>query len=160
MTCISLSTVEIFLAPLGMSSRPSVRYFRSTFVATWIKKSSGLEMMLPRTSSGVKAPRKKPMAPRVRPRTMPIASSWRMTRSQLVGVTCPRARARVMSVAACDPELPPVEMHNGTNRASTTTALMASSKWDKAVKVNSSATNRQASQKARLCHSVKKFISR
>ena len=65
--------------------------------------------------------------------------------------------ARVISVAACEPELPPVEMHSGTNRLSTTTSAIASSKYARAVNVNSSATNRHASQKARLRQTVTKL---
>ena len=34
--------------------------------------------------------------------------------------TSPSARARMISVAACEPELPPLEMISGTKRASTT----------------------------------------
>ena len=41
----------------------------------------------------------------------------------------PSAMARVMSVAACDPELPPVEMHSGTNKLNTSTAAIAFSKY-------------------------------
>src|SRR2546426_9347103 len=47
-------------------------------------------------------------------------------------------------------ELPPVEMHSGTNRLSTTSLPISSSKWDRAVNVNSSAPNRHASQNARF----------
>ena len=58
--------------------------------------------------------------------------------------------ARVTRVAAWVPEFPPVEMHSGTNSASTTIAAMASSKNDMAVKVKSSATKSTASQRIRL----------
>ena len=40
---------------------------------------------------------------------------WREEKRQR-NFMVPEAMARVMSVAACEPELPPVEMHNGTNR--------------------------------------------
>ena len=65
-----------------------------------------------------------------------------------------------MSVAAWEPELPPVEIQSGTNNARTTTRLIASSKCDNAVNVNNSAINRQASQMARLRQIVTKFAVR
>ena len=75
-------------------------------------------------SSDVAAPRKNPMTPKVTPRTVPMKSSCRKTRRQFREAMCPSANSRVMIVAACDPELPPVEMHSGTNRVKTRIAAM------------------------------------
>jgi hypothetical protein len=61
----------------------------------------------------------------VTPSANPISSSWRKIRNQSPIVTSPSAIARVISVAACDPELPPVEMHSGKNRASAISETMA-----------------------------------
>ena len=63
--------------------------------------------------------------PNVTPRTTPISNSCFNTCSHWPGPTWPKAIARVISVAACDPELPPVEMHSGTNRLRTSTAAIA-----------------------------------
>jgi len=100
------------------------------------------------------------MHPSVSPSTTPIASSCRSTRNQSFTPICCSASAREISVAACEPELPPVEMHRGTNRLSTTTAAIASSNADSAVNVNSSAPNRHDSQNARFRHSLKKLVWR
>ena len=48
-----------------------------------------------------------------------------MTRHQSPIPTSPTARARVISVAACEPELPPVEITSGTNKPNTITASKA-----------------------------------
>ena len=65
-----------------------------------------------------------------------------------------------MRVDACEPLFPPVEMHRGMNRLSTTTAAMASSKKVRTVNVPNSATNSRLSQNARLRHSLKKLAPR
>ena len=50
----------------------------------------------------------------------PAKISRRMTRHQSRSPTSPSASARMTSVDACDPELPPLEMMSGTNSARTT----------------------------------------
>jgi hypothetical protein len=65
-----------------------------------------------------------------------------------------------MSVAACEPELPPVEVMSGTKKISTNTAFMASSKCARALKVSIWARNRNANQNARFRHTLKKDASR
>src|SRR6185437_5240048 len=61
--------------------------------------------------------RKKPMVPRIRPRATPESNSFRTTPNQSLSRNSPRAIARITSVVACDPELPPLEMINGKNIA-------------------------------------------
>src|SRR6266487_2807678 len=72
--------------------------------------------------------RRNPMLPSTPPSTSPAASSRRMTRHQSRSRTSPSAIARMTSVDACDPELPPLEMISGTNRASTTARAISVSK--------------------------------
>ena len=101
------------------------------------------------------------MAPSEQPSASPIANSCRSTRNQSTSVTCPSAMARVISVAACEPELPPVEMHSGTNRQQHRNGFAdGDSKWAMAVKVNSSATNKHDSQTVRFRQMVAKLVSR
>src|SRR5437879_7901796 len=54
------------------------------------------------------------------PKPNPVKISRRQTRHQSRRRTCPSAMARITRVVAWDPELPPLLMINGTNRASTT----------------------------------------
>ena len=56
----------------------------------------------------------------------------------------------MMSVVACEPELPPLEIMSGTNKASTTALAISSSKNPIAVAVNISLRNKITSQGARL----------
>ena len=56
--------------------------------------------------------------PRMTPSARPAAISRRMTRHQSRSVTSPSASARMTSVDACEPELPPLEMMSGMNSAS------------------------------------------
>src|SRR5262249_28783915 len=69
------------------------------------------------------------------------------------------ARARMISVVACDPELPPLEMTSGTNRASTTALAISASKNPIAVAVSISLRNRITSQVARLWTSVSNGVA-
>src|ERR1041385_5966835 len=66
------------------------------------------------------ATRKTPIVPRIKPNDKPARISRPATRHQSRNVTCPSAIARMIRVEACDPELPPLEMINGRNNASTT----------------------------------------
>src|SRR5215471_15172785 len=54
--------------------------------------------------------RRKPIVPRITPSPKPEKISRRITRHQSRKVTSPRANARITSVDACEPELPPEEM--------------------------------------------------
>jgi hypothetical protein len=54
------------------------------------------------------------------------------------------------SVEACEPELPPLEMISGTNRASTTARAMSSSKCVMALAVSISPRNSSVSQPPRF----------
>ena len=72
----------------------------------------------------------------------------------------PRAIARITSVDAWDPELPPLEMMSGTNRASTTAAAISCSKWAIAVAVSISPRNSAASHPARFFRRLTKSIVR
>ena len=56
----------------------------------------------------------------------------------------------MMSDAACEPELPPLEMMSGTKSASTTARAISSSKRPIAVAVSISLTNSTSSQTARF----------
>ena len=80
--------------------------------------------------------RRKPIAPRIVPSASPAAISRRITRHQSRSVTSPSASARMTSVDACDPELPPLEMMSGTNSARTTAREISRSKNPIAVAVN------------------------
>ena len=51
-----------------------------------------------------------------------------MTRHQSRSRTSPSAMARMTSVEACEPELPPLLMISGMNSASTTARAISSSK--------------------------------
>ena len=53
-------------------------------------------------------------------RQVPARSSRRNTRHQSRSRTSERASARITSVVACEPELPPLEMIRGMKSASTT----------------------------------------
>ena len=57
----------------------------------------------------------------------------------------PRASERTTMVAACDPELPPLLMINGTNKASKTARAIWCSKYPIAVAVSISPANRTVS---------------
>ena len=90
------------------------------------------------------------MTPRIAPSARPAASSRRTTRHQSRSVTSPSASARMTSVAACDPELPPLEMMSGTNSASTTARSISASKTPIAVAVSISPRKSTVSQPARF----------
>src|ERR1043166_795446 len=94
--------------------------------------------------------RRKPIEPRIAPSASPASNSRRITRHQSRNVTSPSAIARMINVAACEPELPPLEMINGTNNASTTARAISCSKNPIAVAVNNSPINKMTSQPARL----------
>ena len=91
------------------------------------------------------------MAPRMPPSARPAPISRRITRHQSRSVTSPSASARMTSVEACDPELPPLEMISGTNSASTTARAISFSKKPIAVAVSISPRNSTVSQPARFC---------
>ena len=90
------------------------------------------------------------MLPRMPPSDRPARISRRITRHQSRRPTSPSASARMTRVAACDPELPPLEMISGTNSASTT--ALAISSWNAlmAVAVNISPMNSAINQPARF----------
>src|SRR5204863_3895952 len=54
--------------------------------------------------------RRNPIVPSTNPSDKPANTSRRITCHQSASVTSPSAIARMMSVAACEPELPPLEM--------------------------------------------------
>src|SRR5438132_453271 len=85
--------------------------------------------------------RKNPMVPNTVPSTAPAAISRRMTRHQSRNRTSPSAIARITSVEAWDPELPPLEMMSGTNNARMTALAISSSKNAIAVAVSISPKN-------------------
>ena len=72
------------------------------------------------------ATRKIPIAPRIAPKEKPALISRPATRHQSRNVTSPSAIARTIKVDACEPELPPLEMINGKNNASTTALAISS----------------------------------
>ena len=90
------------------------------------------------------------MLPRIAPSARPAKISRRMTRHQSRSPTSPSASARMTSVDACDPELPPLEMMSGTNSASTTAFEISASKAPIAVAVSISPRNSAVSQPARF----------
>src|SRR5215468_8272160 len=92
------------------------------------------------------AMRLKPMAPRMTPSTSPEPISLDITRHHWARRISPRARARMTSVAAWDPELPPLEMMSGTKRARTTARSICRSKKPMAVAVSISPRNRMMSE--------------
>src|SRR5258708_39781180 len=77
--------------------------------------------------------RVKPMMPSTDPRKSPDENSLRITCHQSRKVTSPSAMARIINEEACEPELPPLEIINGTNRASTTALAISPSKKPMAV---------------------------
>src|SRR5258708_30528998 len=79
--------------------------------------------------------RVKPMMPSTDPRKSPDENSLRITCHQSRKVTSPSAMARIINEEACEPELPPLEIINGTNRASTTALAISPSKKPMAVAV-------------------------
>ena len=76
--------------------------------------------------------------------------SRRITRHQSSSLTSPSASARMTSVDACEPELPPLEMISGTNSASVTALAISFSKKPIAVAVSISPRNSAVSQPARF----------
>ena len=67
-----------------------------------------------------------------------------MTRHQSRSRTSPSAIARMTSVVACEPELPPLEMMSGMNSASTTARAISFSKKPIALAVSISPRNSAA----------------
>ena len=65
----------------------------------------------------------------------------------------------MISEAACEPELPPLEMMSGTKRASTTARAISSSKRPIAVAVSISLRKSTISQPARLRTSVQNGVA-
>ena len=90
------------------------------------------------------------MLPRIAPSASPANTSRRITRHQSRSFTSPSASARITSVDACDPELPPLEMISGTNSARTTAFAISFSKKPIAVAVSISPRNSTTSQPARF----------
>ena len=84
------------------------------------------------------------------PSARPAPSSRRITRHQSESFTSPSASARITSVDACDPELPPLEMISGTNSARMTAFSISCSKKPIAVAVSISPRNSAVSQPARF----------
>ena len=72
--------------------------------------------------------RTNPMIPRIAPRISPEKISLRITYHQLRNFNSPSANERMIRLAACEPEFPPLDMINGTNSASTTARAISSSK--------------------------------
>ena len=64
----------------------------------------------------------------IAPSAKPENTSRRTTRDHSASVTSPRANARTIKVAAWEPELPPLEIMSGTNRARTSALLIWSEK--------------------------------
>src|SRR6267154_4437341 len=94
--------------------------------------------------------RVKPMMPSTAPRKRPEENSLRITFHQSPKVTSPKAMARIINDEACEPELPPLEMINGTNKASTTALAISPSKNPIAVAVNISLKKRTMSHPDRF----------
>ena len=90
------------------------------------------------------------MTPSMPPSARPEKISRRITRHQSRRRTSPSAIARMTSVAACEPELPPEEMISGTKRARTTARAISSSKKPIAVAVSISLRKSMMSQPARF----------
>ena len=70
-----------------------------------------------------------------------------------------RASARMISEAACEPELPPLLMMRGTKRARTTARAISPSKRPMAVAVSISLRNRTMSQPARFRIRLQKGVA-
>ena len=88
--------------------------------------------------------------PRMHPNASPENTSRRITLQTSFNVSSPTASARITSVDACDPELPPLEMISGTKRARTTARAISFSKNPIAVAVSISPRNRTTSHPARF----------
>jgi len=101
---------------------------------------------------------RKPMRPRTPPSTRPVRTSRRMTRHQSPSLSSPTASARMMSVAAWEPELPPLLMMRGTKMASTTARAISSSNRPMAVAVSISLRNKTRSHPARLRMRLQKGV--
>ena len=74
------------------------------------------------------AMRRKPMDPRTIPSMRPEKISRLITNHQSFKVISCSAIARIISVAAWEPEFPPLEIIRGTNKARTTAFAISSSK--------------------------------
>ena len=90
------------------------------------------------------------MHARIVPSASPTRISRLITRHQSRRPTSPSASARMTSVEACDPELPPLEMINGTNSVRTMAREISASNAPMAVAVSISPRNNAVSQPARL----------
>ena len=84
------------------------------------------------------------------PKAKPEKTSRLSTRHRSPNVSSPSASARMTSVDACEPELPPLEMINGTNSANTTALAISFSKNPIAVAVSISPRNNTTSHPARF----------
>ena len=94
--------------------------------------------------------RRNPIVPRMVPSANPENTSRLITRHMSARVSSPTARARITSVEACEPELPPLEMMSGTKSASTTARAISASKYPIAVAVSISPRNKTTSHPARF----------
>ena len=94
--------------------------------------------------------RAKPRIPSTKPRINPTAISRRMIFHQSLSVTSPSASARTISVAACDPELPPDEIISGRKSARMTAVSIVDENADIAVAVRNPPRKSTTSHVARL----------
>ena len=67
------------------------------------------------------------MVPKITPKIIPDKNSLFSTVHQDFKLISPKDKARIIKVAACEPEFPPLEIIRGTKTASKTTFPMASS---------------------------------
>src|ERR1051325_8867855 len=91
-----------------------------------------------------------PIVPKIAPSDRPDKISRRITRHQSCSVTSPNAIARMIRVEACEPELPPLEITNGTKMDNTTAFAISFSKRLIAVAVSISLRNKMINQEARF----------
>ena len=104
------------------------------------------------------AMRMNPIDPSIPPSVSPENISRRITYHQSFGDSSFSAIARMISVAACDPLLPPLLMISGTNIVSTSTLSSSTWKCCIAVAVSISLRNSIMSQPARFCIIVTKPV--
>src|SRR5436190_16341194 len=71
---------------------------------------------------------KKPIVPNMTPKVNPDKISLRITNHQSRKESSRKAIALMISVASCEPLLPPLEIISGTNKASTTACDISLSK--------------------------------
>ena len=94
--------------------------------------------------------RMNPITASIVPKSSPDNISFFITYHQFFSLNSSSANERIIKLAACEPEFPPLEIINGTKRASTTALDISSSKYPMAEAVSISPIKRRTSHPARF----------